>query len=206
MTERSLETAYRLRTPEDSRKLYAAWAQDYDSGFAAAMDYQLPFSVARTFVEQGGKGPVLDVGAGTGLAAFALRQQGVHHVDGTDISAEMLSVAEEKNLYERTFIADITAGIPVPDGAYRGVISSGTFTLGHLGPLALPEVLRVVAPGGLGVISVGLAHYRAASFDLAIADLPDHIQVTQTEVPIYGPDHQGSNADDAAILICARVS
>jgi len=118
----------------------------------------------------------------------------------------MLSVADEKNLYERTFIADITAGMPVPDGAYRGVISSGTFTLGHLGPLALPEVLRVIAPGGLGVISVGLAHYRAASFDLAIADLPENIRVTEIEVPIYGPDHQGSNGNDAAILICAYVS
>jgi len=206
MTERSLETAYRLRTPEDSRKLYAAWARDYDSSFAAAMDYQLPFSVAQTFVELGGKGPVLDVGAGTGLGAFALRQQGVHQIDGTDISAEMLSVADEKNLYKRTFIADITAGMAVPDGAYRGVISSGTFTLGHLGPLALPEVLRVIAPGGLGVISVGLAHYRAASFDLAIADLPDNIRVTEIEVPIYGPDHQGSNGTDAAVLICAYVS
>jgi len=95
--------------------------------------------------------------------------------------------------------------MPVPDGAYRGVISSGTFTLGHLGPLALPEVLRVIAPGGLGVISVGLAHYRAASFDLAVADLPENIQVTEIEVPIYGPDHQGSNGTDAAILICAHV-
>ena len=205
MTERSLETAYRLRTPEDSRKLYAAWARDYDSSFAAAMDYQLPFWVAQTFVERDGKGPVLDVGAGTGLAAFALRQQGIHQIDGTDISAEMLGVAEEKDLYERTFIADITAGMPVPDGAYRGVISSGTFTLGHLGPLALPEVLRVIAPGGLGVISVGLAHYRAASFDLAVADLPENIQVTEIEVPIYGPDHQGSNGTDAAILICSHV-
>jgi predicted TPR repeat methyltransferase len=205
MTQQSLETAYRLRTPEDSRKLYAAWARDYDAGFAQAMDYQLPFAVAQTFVGLGGQGPVLDVGAGTGLGAVALRDQGLTEVDGTDISHEMLSVAVEKNLYEHTFIADITAGLPLRDGAYRGVVSSGTFTLGHLGPLALPEVLRVIAPGGLGVISVGLAHYRAASFDLAIADLPDNIWVAEIEVPIYGPEHQGGNAGDSAILICAHV-
>lgn len=205
MSPADLEKAYQLRTPEDSRKLYAQWARDYDSAFAGALDYQLPFSVAQTFAGLGGQGPVLDVGAGTGLAARALHEQGLTEIDGTDISPEMLAVAQSKSLYRNVFTADLTKGLPVPDGAYRGVISSGTFTLGHVGPDALAEVFRVVAPGGLGVISVSRAHYTSAAFDVFIADLPNSIWVAEIEVPIYGPDHDGPHAGDTAVLICAHV-
>jgi hypothetical protein len=40
------------------------------------MEYRLPAHVAAAFVSAGGTGPVLDVGAGTGLLAEALRAQG----------------------------------------------------------------------------------------------------------------------------------
>lgn len=205
MMETTLEQAYSPKTPEELRKLYAGWAREYDTKFAEKMDYQLPFAVAQTFIGLGGKGPVLDIGAGTGLVAEALRLQDFTDIDGTDFSQEMLSVAQEKDLYKHAFVADVTAGLPVADGAYMGLVCSGTFTLGHLGPECLPEVLRVIAPGGLGVISVSMAHYKAANFDITVADLPENIWVAEIEVPIYGPEHAGKNAGDSAVLICAHV-
>ena len=54
----SLGAAYALETPEDSVRLYASWAESYDSDFAQSSDYILPNQVARVFAEEGGGGPV----------------------------------------------------------------------------------------------------------------------------------------------------
>jgi len=45
----SLDAAYALKTPDDSIRLYANWADDYDCEFAADEDYQLHYHVARTY-------------------------------------------------------------------------------------------------------------------------------------------------------------
>ena len=85
-TDPGLEAAYSLKTPDDSRDLYARWADDYDSGFAEAEGYDLPKATAQVFAGAGGAGPVLDVGAGTGLCAIALKAAGIGPIDGVDIS------------------------------------------------------------------------------------------------------------------------
>lgn len=91
-----LDDAYALKTPEDSRRLYADWAASYDAEFAEATGYRLPEAVAAAFAALGGGGPVLDVGAGTGLVAERLSLRGLGPIDGTDISHEMLNVASAK--------------------------------------------------------------------------------------------------------------
>ena len=48
--EPDLDAAYGLKTPDDSKRLYAAWAKTYDAGFAARMDYCLPERVVQAFV------------------------------------------------------------------------------------------------------------------------------------------------------------
>ena len=68
----TLEAAYSVETPAQNEALYASWAKTYDQSFAAASDYIYPQQVARVFHEQGGHGPVLDAGAGTGLVAEAI--------------------------------------------------------------------------------------------------------------------------------------
>ena len=59
----------------------------------------------------------------------------------------MLGVAAGKGIYRNTFTADIFDGLPIADDTYDGFTCAGTFTLGHLGPEPLPELLRVAAPG-----------------------------------------------------------
>ena len=65
----NLEDAYALSSKQDVKDLYSDWAQSYDTGFSDAQGYQMPRVVAQAFVAAGGVGPVLDVGAGTGLVA-----------------------------------------------------------------------------------------------------------------------------------------
>jgi ubiquinone/menaquinone biosynthesis C-methylase UbiE len=152
--EPDLDTAYALETPEDNRALYAGWAKTYDTGFAEKMDFRMPSRVARLFHDRGGVGPVLDAGAGTGLVAAEILRQGPCDIDAIDLTQEMLDVASGKGLYRRTIQGDLTRTLPFEDGSYRAVVSSGTFTHGHVGSDAFDELLRVAMAGALFVLTI----------------------------------------------------
>ncbi len=200
-----LDAAYALKTPEDSRRLYGSWAASYDAGFAAGQDYRLPALVAEAFRAGGGTGPVLDVGAGTGLCAARLAELGMGPIDGIDISPEMLAHAGTKGIYRALDVGDVTGRLAIADGTYHGVVSSGTFTLGHVGPGAIGELLRVAAPGALFVLSVHSAHFRAAGFTRYLADLGDQIgPLDLPEVKIYGATADVGHRDDTAVLLTFR--
>lgn len=203
MTEKpNLDAAYALQTPDDSRALYADWAETYDSAFVAESDYVLHIAVAHAFAAAGGKGAVLDVGAGTGICGEALAKLGVDPIIGTDISPEMLDRAKSKGVYADLFTADILAGLPVKDGTYPGIVSSGTFTLGHVGPEGLDEVVRLLASGGLAVISVRDTHFEKSGFAEKIAQLePLLSKASQTIAPIYGPAANEGHSGDKAVLL-----
>lgn len=200
-----LDDAYALRTPDDSRRLYRSWADSYDADFAAAQDYRLPFLVADRFHELGGTGPVLDVGAGTGLCGMRLAGLGVGPLHGVDISPEMLAQAREKRVYSSLFEGDVTARLAVGDGTCRGIVSSGTFTLGHVGPQAIAELLRIAAPGALFVLSVNAAHWEGAGFAAWLETVAALITPPDLpEVPIYGPSADPAHRNDRAFLASFR--
>ena len=160
-----LDAAYALETPEDNRALYADWAASYDSGFAPDMDYQLPRMVGLIFCEAfRGTGPVLDVGAGTGLLAQNIPIRGMLEMDGLDISPDMLAIAKRKGLYRKTIEADLTQPLDLPDAPYAAIVSSGTFTHGHVGPGALYELMRVARPKAIFVLAINAEHFVARGF------------------------------------------
>ncbi len=197
-----LHTAYSLTSPEDNRRLYTEWAGDYDDSFAAREDYQLHIHTARAFVSAFGQGPVLDVGAGTGLCGAILAGLGVGPIDATDISAEMLDQAMRKDIYRDAIEADLNHGIPVPRHSYSGIVSSGTFTHGHLGPEVLPALLRVARPGAQFALSINARHFEKLGFADALHQLAhDRIRnLTLPEVRIYGDLAAGPNKDDTAFI------
>jgi predicted TPR repeat methyltransferase len=201
----NLNAAYGLATPEDNLALYRDWAATYDQTFGVAMDYIMPHHVSMAYVQAGGVGPVLDIGAGTGLVAAALSALGVTPIDGTDFSREMLAVAASKYIYQRLFWGDITARLDVPETHYAGVVSSGTFTLGHVGPAALDEVLRITQPGGLVVISINVRHYEQAGFAARFKQLATQITgLTLEDKPFYGPGASGEHAADRGYVVRFR--
>ena len=197
-----VHAAYALKTPEDHKRLYAEWAEDYDDGFAAQEVYQLHLRTAVAFFRSGGQGPVLDAGAGTGLCGEALTDMGVGPIDAVDISAEMLGQAMRKGIYRDTIEADLNRSIPVPSDNYSGVVSSGTFTIGHLGPEALPALLRVARPGAQFALSINTKHFEASGFSHALKNM-EGSQIKYLNLPevrIYGRQAKGPNKDDTAYI------
>lgn len=196
----SLDAAYALKTPRDNQLLYADWAETYDSGFAAQMDYRLPQMVALILSEVFmGPGPILDVGAGTGLVAEHFPLRGVFDIDALDISPEMLKVAAAKGLYRNCIEGDLTGGLSLPDARYGAIVSSGTFTHGHVGPDALDELLRVARPGAIFVLSINAEHFEARGFAKKFDALGDVITgLEHREVNIYGAGAEAAHRDDKA--------
>ena len=202
-----LEGAYALETPADNAAYYRDFAARYDSGFAAETGYVVPREVARLFMAHAGPehGPVLDIGAGTGLLAEHL---GAFPVDGIDISPEMLAAAGAKGLYRRRIVADLTLPLDLPDASYGGLVSSGTFTHGHVGPVALAELLRVARPGALFCLGINLAVFDEAGFGSAFARLVADGAITPVafrDLAFYeGVEHAHSNDRGVAALFSKR--
>ena len=90
---------------------------------------------------------------------------GHEQIIGIDISPEMLRQAEIKRCYSSLIEADITKKIPLENDSIGGIISAGTFTHGHVGPDAIDELIRVIKPGGLFVLSINSKFFKKNGFE-----------------------------------------
>ncbi len=210
-----LDDAYAVETPEDNIRLYADWADSYESDFVLNHGWVAFRRVAEELAKHRDdvRGAVLDVGCGTGIGGVALRECGFDVVDGIDISAEMLAAAGRKTfgegtpVYRNLYEADLTKKIDIDSGSYGGLVSAGTFTHGHLGPEALDELWRVATQGAFCVISINASHYGDMGFaakieadsaggTITVLDLIDIEMYTHPQ-----PDVPPGN-DRARVLVC----
>ena len=168
-----LDRAYHLDGQDETRALYADWAQTYDEDLVKKLDYCGPEELAGLIAARAADpdGAILDAGAGTGLVGQSLAKRGFTTIDGIDLSPDMLDVAGRKGVYRTLSVADMTKRLPVADGAYQVVTSCGTFTHAHVGPVAFDELVRVTAPGGLFMPAINTALHESAGFAARIADL-----------------------------------
>ncbi len=204
MADYDLDNAYTIEGPDSAKELYGKWAATYDSSFGDGWGYIAPREIASVFKElSDGNEPILDIGAGTGLVAQHL--DGLV-VDGIDITKEMLDVAGDKGLYRNRIVGDLLEPLDIADGAYGGVISSGTFTHGHVGPECLPELLRVCRPGALLVCGCIPSVFDGMGFGSTLAILNAHGVISPLgfrDIPIYeGKDHP--HAKDRGLVMVFR--
>lgn len=183
-----LNTAYSLKTPQDSIDLYGDWATTYDEDFAAANDYRYPLMIAELFAERfDANTAVLDVGAGTGLVGQGLAEHGISQVDALDISPEMLAVAMAKGCYLAAITADLTGPLDIAGGAYGGITCAGTFTFGHVDAEVIDELIRIGTSGALYVLGINAAVYESAGFKAKFAEIGSQIRDFEIlDTPVYG--------------------
>lgn len=142
-----LDDVYTIAERDGLEKLYDNWADSYDDELTEN-GYLTPARVARAMAATGCKGPVLDIGCGTGLSGAALRAAGFDRIDGVDISAPMLEEARGKGLYRRLTVTDPDAPLPAAPGDYPTIAAIGVVTTGAAPADLLDDLATTLAPGG----------------------------------------------------------
>ena len=199
----NLKVAYSLSSTQDSIDLYKEWASTYDADFAKKNDYRSPFKVAKYFQRYSDNfdTPILDVGAGTGLVGQCLVAQQTMEITAMDISSEMLEIAKAKNIYSNFIIADLTKPLDIANDQYGAIVSAGTFTHGHVGPEAFDELLRILKPRGLFVVSIHSEVFKEKGFKKKIIEI-EHLITKPSfhKVSIYGIK-QDKKYDNSKVFI-----
>ncbi|MFD7031938.1 class I SAM-dependent methyltransferase [Streptomyces sp. NPDC059917] len=142
---------------EETRTAYDGVVELYASMFAGKLEAQ-PFSrnMIATFAElvRGAGNPrAADVGCGPGHLTAMLHDLGLDAF-GLDLSPGMVDHARRAHPALRFDVARMEA-LPVEDGALGGVLAH--YSMIHTPPAELPgllaELVRVLAPGGLLMVS-----------------------------------------------------
>ncbi|MFY9616081.1 MAG: class I SAM-dependent methyltransferase [Candidatus Dormiibacterota bacterium] len=140
--------------------------------------------------ELAGRGPVLEIGIGTGRIALPLAARGVN-LTGVDISEAMLARLGEKadalGLQVPARIADATE-LPFPDDSFDAGIACHVFHLVRDWPRAVTELVRVVAPGGVILVEADSSGGLRSRFRDRVSEIvgdervtPDRLNTAEVE-------------------------
>ena len=143
-----LDEVYGFEDAGQTQAFYGRWAASYDAELRAN-GYASPARVAHAMAAHvtDAAAPLLDLGCGTGLSGEAFAQAGFSCVDGTDFSAEMLAVAEQKDVYRNLARSDLAEPLPAEHGAYA-IAAVGVFSPGHAPAEMIDNVVEILPAGG----------------------------------------------------------
>lgn len=143
--------------------LFDDYADRFDAALVERLDYTVPAKLARLIADYDDRRfeVAVDLGCGTGLFGAEIRDR-VAHLEGFDLSANMLAKAEDKGLYDLLAKADLSleaAGSGLfGDGLAeaRADLVSAADVLMYLGDLANAFALaaRLAKPDALFAFSV----------------------------------------------------
>ena len=184
------------RSVEETLSVYKNWAASYDE-YIAARGYRTPARIANMLTRflPAQHGPVLDYGCGTGVSGEALANVGLGPLHGTDISQEMIAVAESKGVYERLWKSEPEEA-PARAGDYAAIVAAGVISVGAAPPETVPLLTSCLAPGGLLVFSFNDPNLADGRFDACLQSTINDGTVAQVARET-GPhlENSGMNAD-----------
>ncbi|MDP3899205.1 MAG: class I SAM-dependent methyltransferase [Mesorhizobium sp.] len=168
----ALAQVYAAKSASELADAYAAWSNGYDRE-TAALGYALPFIIAAWVARHvaPADAKLLDAGCGTGLSGPYLAALGYAHIEGLDMSEDMLALARGRGVY-----ADLRQGrlgdvLPWPDGHFTAFLSTGVFTEGHAPAASLDELVRITRRGGFAVFTVRLSVLASGGFEAKFREL-----------------------------------
>lgn len=146
--------------PDEIQEIYRDWADSYD-GDLDQFGYVAPEIGSSIFAQalMGWDRLILDAGCGTGLVGEKLRNIGYQNIHGTDFSQEMLDKAEKTGVYRSIFRSDFFQALSLESNLYDGIISIGVYS-SRMRETFLPEMIRILKPGGIICLSARLNYYQ----------------------------------------------
>ena len=201
-----LDAVYAAGDPAEVARLYDRWAATYDADMARA-GYRHP-AIATALLARHlapGARPVLDAGAGTGLAGDWLGILGYPEVEALDLSEGMLAIARARGVYTALHHAALGGPLPLPEGRFAGVICTGVLTTGHVGAEALPGLLAVTRPGGVLVLTVKETLWTGG-FQAAVhaGQRDGRLRLSETTAPYISMPGEAGSTPSRAIVIERR--
>ena len=188
-----LAEAYNLPDEESMQQFYARWAEEYDNQMIN-LQYLSPGKIADKLMASltDKDARILDIGCGTGLTVRKLHEHGYHNLYGIDLSPDMVRVAGSRGFYRGLTAGDVTEPLAYEAGYFQGVISSGTFTHGHVGPEPLAEIARILSPGGVLACTVHQDLWQARGFEQRFAELENsgELEKVSLEIDRYFADKE----------------
>ena len=168
-----VDEAYRLEDEAGMVEFYRRWADDYDHQMLDELGYTSPALLAAQLREYlpATDAEIFDIGCGTGLTCVPLAERGYRNLDGIDLSPDMVRVAGQRGIYRELLVGDINQPLERDDASYDGVICTGTFTHGHVGPGPLGEIFRILRPGGILACTVHKDLWESMGFKTAFEAL-----------------------------------
>jgi predicted TPR repeat methyltransferase len=160
-----LQSAFAARDSQEAAEVYDSWAEDYEQS-VSSWGYTTPAVAAGLvgrYVEQG-DGPLLDAGAGTGIAGEILSLIGYGDLVGIDVSRDMLELARRKGVYGDLRQMELGGPLDFPTDAFAAIVAAGVFAAGHAPPESFEELIRVTRPGGHVIFSVRTDVYEEGGF------------------------------------------
>ena len=189
---------------EDTQKIYADWAESYDSD-VAAWGYATPARIALALRRSGAnvEKPVLDYGCGTGLSGMALKAVGFDVIDGTDVSPEMLTKAEARGVYRQVWRGEPGSLGYIKPADYPIISACGVVSLGAAPPETLDMLVAALGAGGLLALSYNDATLADRTYTdrLDIACLAPDIELVFEE---HGP-HLPAKGMNSTVYVLKRT-
>ena len=148
---------------QDSQSFYSKYADLWEK-FLENVGYYLPTEVARLCVKHLPLNPkaanctILDLACGSGQVATSFSGFGFKGpFDGLDANAEMIKLAEQRNIYRKLTKHYISEENPLPytDNSYDLIVCLGALIVDHIPHKCLWDVFRVLKPSGIFVFNVG---------------------------------------------------
>ena len=90
---------------------------------------------------------------GTGLSGLALKLEGFSHIDGLDVSSEMVAIAKEKGIYNDLRVFNPEHTPPVAIGQYRIITAIGVIGVGAAPLPVFDTLMELLETGGLFAFS-----------------------------------------------------
>jgi len=177
--------------PLNRVKFYDDWCDKYDEDLVIVGNYTGHIKCVEAFIKLGlnRNVAILDLAAGTGLLGTEVGKHGFENVDGLDASLGMLGQARKQGIYRDYIVAmvDGLGSIPINDETYDVVMSSNGFAPGQIYPTAIPEILRIMRPGGylLWTMREGYQQ-KSQKFALLDAEIKD-LENTGSAELVVGP-------------------
>eukprot|EP01010_Urceolus_cornutus_P000729 NODE_1241_length_1014_cov_793.400000_g776_i1.p1 GENE.NODE_1241_length_1014_cov_793.400000_g776_i1~~NODE_1241_length_1014_cov_793.400000_g776_i1.p1 ORF type:complete len:245 (-),score=63.99 NODE_1241_length_1014_cov_793.400000_g776_i1:278-955(-) len=185
-----------VKTPEESKAVYAKWAKFYDAE-VQSNGFYAPSSLcemAKRIIDPNGSLKILDAGCGTGLLGqeFKKSVQPGAQMSGVDISPEMVEEARQKKCFDGDLkVGNLKEELPFEKNSFDLVICVGCFLPGHCGPECIGTMFATLKVGGYGMFSIRQGYFTSLEQEFLEAIEAADCVVTDREVMPYYKDILG---------------